>query len=257
MSDVNFIKQYRQVQLKMSEDKKISPHQISLYWALFTLWNECGFAHELSINRNDVMRLSKIGNANTYTNCLKVLDQQKYIKYHPSYNPLIGSKVTIIRYDKGSGEGTAKGGGTSGGIGSGEGTDTLYKLLNNKTIKLINKNASLVNSNLEKWINSESKPKKKTIFNFRKSLIDLGVEEQVAEDWMKVRKTKKATNTETSFNRIKSQIEKSGRDPNECITLAVAKDWKGFEATWIINETKKQNEQLTKSEQRMQQLRDL
>jgi hypothetical protein len=102
----------------------------------------------------------------------------------------------------------------------------------------------------------EEKPKK-TIFNFRKSLIDLGVEEQVAEDWMKVRKNKNATNTETSFKRIKNHIVKSGKDPNECISLAVAKDWKGFEAQWIINENKKENEQLTKSEQRMQQLRDL
>ena len=97
---------------------------------------------------------------------------------------------------------------------------------------------------------------KKTVFNFRKSLIDLGVEEQVAEDWMKVRKTKKATNTETSFNRIKSQIEKSGKDPNECITLAVAKDWKGFEAGWMDNELKKQNDGISKNEQRLNALKE-
>ena len=100
------------------------------------------------------------------------------------------------------------------------------------------------------------KPKKKKIFPFRQSLIDLGVEEQVAEDWMKVRKSKDAVNTETSFKRIKNHIIKSGRDPNECITLAVAKDWKGFEASWMDNELKKKNDGISKNEQRLNALKE-
>lgn len=95
-----------------------------------------------------------------------------------------------------------------------------------------------VNDNVNVNVNVNDnviKEKKEKAFNFRLSLIDLGVNEKIVEDWMKVRKTKNATNTETAFNKIKSQIEKSGKTANECITLAVEKDWKGFEAEWIKN----------------------
>jgi hypothetical protein len=73
------------------------------------------------------------------------------------------------------------------------------------------------------------------IFSFKKSLISLGVETQIAEDWMKVRKLKKASNTKTSFEKIKTQIELSEKPANECIKIAVEKDWKGFEAEWLKN----------------------
>lgn len=48
------------------------------------------------------MQLSKIGSVNTYTKCLKQLHDWSYIIYHPSYNPHVGSQVTLISFDKGS-----------------------------------------------------------------------------------------------------------------------------------------------------------
>ena len=59
-------------------------------------------------------------------------------------------------------------------------------------------------------------------FDFKNSLIEIGVSPEVAEDWMQVRKAAKATNTETAFKRIKHEIEKSGLSANECITIAVS-----------------------------------
>ena len=97
---------------------------------------------------------------------------------------------------------------------------------------------------------------KKTVFNFRKSLIDLGVEEQVAEDWMKVRRTKKATNTETSFKQLLREIKKTNKSANECITLSVANSWKGFKASWMDNELKKKNDGISKNEQRLNALKE-
>lgn len=131
---VNYIEHQRSVYLKMSEDTQLSAIHISLYFSLFMIWNECGFDTELSINRNDIMRLSKIGSANTYTTSLKQLHEYGYIIYKPSFNPLIGSKVTIIKFDKGSNNGT-----NNGSVkGSSKGSDTLYKQVNKETDKLIN-----------------------------------------------------------------------------------------------------------------------
>lgn len=73
-------------------------------------------------------------------------------------------------------------------------------------------------------------------FDFKKSLIEIGVSPEVADDWMQVRKAKRASNTETAFRRIKNEIDKSGLSANECITIAVARSWQGFQADWVANQ---------------------
>lgn len=72
-------------------------------------------------------------------------------------------------------------------------------------------------------------------FDFKKSLLEIGVSPQVAEDWLKVRKAKKAANTETAFKRIQKEIELSGLSADECITIAVERSWQGFKAEWVSN----------------------
>ena len=72
-------------------------------------------------------------------------------------------------------------------------------------------------------------------FDFKKSLLEIGVTPQVAEDWLKVRKAKKAANTETAFKRIQKEIELSGLSADECITIAVERSWQGFKAEWLGN----------------------
>lgn len=80
----------------------------------------------------------------------------------------------------------------------------------------------------------EDKTKNK-YFNFKQALLGLGIDEDVVDDWLAVRKKKKATNSERAFNKIKSEIEKSGMSANECITHAADRCWIGFEAEWIKN----------------------
>ena len=74
------------------------------------------------------------------------------------------------------------------------------------------------------------------VFNFKNALIELGVDECVVRDWLKVRKTKKATNTETAFNSIKKEIKKGNYSANECIKMAAEKSWAGFKMEWYKNE---------------------
>lgn len=88
----------------------------------------------------------------------------------------------------------------------------------------------------------EDKTKNKS-FNFKKALLDLGIDEDVADDWLAVRKKKKATNSERAFNKIKNEIEKSGMSANECITIAADRCWIGFEADWAKNTKRNYNNQ--------------
>jgi DNA-binding transcriptional regulator YhcF (GntR family) len=97
----------------------------------------------------------------------------------------------------------------------------------------------LETSNFKLEIIIEEKPE---IFNFRKSLIELGIESQVVSDWLKVRKTKKSANTETAFKKICTQIEKSGLSANACIKIATERSWAGFESEWIKNILNERNQ---------------
>ena len=56
-------------------------------------------------------------------------------------------------------------------------------------------------------INNNFLLKKETKFDFRKNLIDYGFNENLVDDWIKVRKTKKATKTETAFKGFIEEIE--------------------------------------------------
>jgi len=71
------------------------------------------------------------------------------------------------------------------------------------------------------------------VFNFKFSLIELGIEKAIINDWLKVRSKKKATNSETAFNAIVTQIGISKLSANDCIKLAVENSWSGFKAEWI------------------------
>lgn len=70
-------------------------------------------------------------------------------------------------------------------------------------------------------------------FNFKSALISYGFNTELVSDWMQVRKAKKGTNTETSFNNFVSQVEKSGVDKNEILKICISRDWKGFNTDWI------------------------
>lgn len=69
-------------------------------------------------------------------------------------------------------------------------------------------------------------------FSFYNSLIDLGAKKELVSDWIKVRKNKKLTNTETAFKKFVIQYNKSGYSINEVLEKCVEKSWGGFDADW-------------------------
>ena len=80
-------------------------------------------------------------------------------------------------------------------------------------------------------------------FNFRNSLINLKIDEEIIDIFLLIRRKKKAVNTEIAFNAIIREINKSGLKPSEAITMCVERSWSGFNSNWILNNNTKQNEQ--------------
>lgn len=82
------------------------------------------------------------------------------------------------------------------------------------------------------------KKEPKEIFSFKNALVDFGFNENLVNDWLKVRKTKKATNTETAFKKFIKQVQETNAPINEILELCVVKSWAGFEAEWFLKEKK-------------------
>lgn len=97
-------------------------------------------------------------------------------------------------------------------------------------------NNIIYNNTPTEYINKD----KDVRFDFKKSLLEIGVSPQVAEDWLKVRKAKKAANTKTAFERIHTEIMLSGMSADECIRIAVERSWQGFKAEWVDNYRRQQ-----------------
>jgi len=95
---MNYIKHLNGILDQFSKDTRLNPTHISLYIALFQFWNYNRFPNEFYINREEVMKFSKIGSNTTYHRCIKELSHWKYILYSPSHNPFKGSKVKLFNF---------------------------------------------------------------------------------------------------------------------------------------------------------------
>ena len=87
-------------------------------------------------------------------------------------------------------------------------------------------------------LDKKRKEKNKTIvadapkFNFKDEVLALGVWNETLEDWLIVRKKKKASNTLTAFKTLVTEITASGLHPQQAIEMAAANSWAGFKAEW-------------------------
>jgi len=97
--NVNYIKHLEAFFSKISLDDRLSTVHLGLYYSLFHQWNLAKFQNPISICRSELMKTSKVGSANTYTRCLRELNDWGYFEYKPSHNPSRGSLVNMYRFD--------------------------------------------------------------------------------------------------------------------------------------------------------------
>jgi len=116
-------------------------------------------------------------------------------------------------------------------------------VINNKQLIINNKQLEI--NNIDN--NNKATPLK---FSFYNCLVDYGFQKDLVNDWIKVRKTKKATNTQTAFNNFIKEIEKRTCNLNEILEFIVSKNWSGFKWEWHdkennFNQTNDGKQQLT------------
>lgn len=81
----------------IGNDNRISTTHISLYMALFQLYNLNKFCNPVNITRTTLMEAAKISGLATYHKCIKDLHDFRYIQYIPSFNPAICSRVFLLK----------------------------------------------------------------------------------------------------------------------------------------------------------------
>jgi hypothetical protein len=231
---MNFIEHLKNWLDHAEADDRLKPHHVSLYMALFRYWNQHRFRNPFTIFRHEIMAVSKIGSVNTYTKSLKELTEWNYISYLPSFNPQVGSRVHLYRFDKGSGKGGNKGTGKSTGKGAGNGGD---------------KGGATYNINIPNTINF-----KNNINAFDTSHEDFGIDRKKQPAGGRRRRAVEATpgcveDAQAYFLEIKSTQAEATKFYNHFQSngwrvggRAAMKDWRAAARNWVINAEKFANE---------------
>lgn len=92
-------------------------------------------------------------------------------------------------------------------------------------------------------IKKEEKFKKFTSSDFKKTFLELGVDEIYLDDWLAVRKRKKSVNSQSALKKIVSECNKHNYPISEAIKNCAENSWSGFKFEWLDNiYSKKSNE---------------
>ena len=70
-------------------------------------------------------------------------------------------------------------------------------------------------------------------FDVIEHLVGEGVRQQIALDWVAVRKTKKAAVTKTAIDGIKREASKAGYSLDKALEVCCQNGWAGFNAEWV------------------------
>jgi hypothetical protein len=253
---MNYIRHLNQVMECFAGDKRIIPRHISMYMALFFLWNKFKFPATIYFARSELMPLSKIGSMRYYHLTLHELHEWGYIDYRPSKSVFQGSGVTMrtcFNSDT-SGEttsgttsacSTATSSKTSTGTSSSTSSATTSGAININTNKPVintketveNKSERASDAPTQNSNNEVSGSKKATDDNtkrFHKPTLD------ALESYFES-KGALATEAQRFFNHFESNGWKvGGKSP--------MKDWQAAARNWILNMDKYQRTQPERAE---------
>jgi hypothetical protein len=215
---MNYIKHLAAVFEIMDSDSRLTPFHVSLYMSLFRRWNLNFFHNPISISRDEMMKMSKIGSVNTYTKCLKELHLWNYLRYEPSYNPHKGSLIYLYTFDNGTDKGSEM---------------VLRPFINNINIEnktnLIEQAQNFESKNLDMKPNEEEKEK----FRQKKKNEETNPSGSIPPPLEHVKiyfdeKNFPAVEAEKFFNYFESNGWLVGG-------RAKMKDWKAAARNWILN----------------------
>lgn len=108
----------------------------------------------------------------------------------------------------------------------------------------INKNIN----NISKVNNISKDNTKFSLKNFKSVLLDLEVDKEHLEDWLKARKLKKLANTKTALKRFINECNKHNYPVAKAVQDCAENGWAGFKYEWLKNNNNGKQKSNTKSQ---------
>ena len=75
--------------------------------------------------------------------------------------------------------------------------------------------------------------KKPSRFNAKSFLVDQGISDQLASDWLTLRKSKRAEPSKTAIEGIQHEATKAGMTLADALSMCCVRGWQGFKASWV------------------------
>lgn len=221
--------------------EKVSPNHTALYFFAIEHCNRLGWRKKFGFPTEMAKDAIGIKSYNTYIKTLNDLVEWGFVEMlERSKNQYSSNIIALSNFDKAL-------------------DNALDNALDKAIVKHITKqDESNIQSNSESISSIDkpltknqepltTKPQTTNIFFFEKSLVDYGFKKNLVSDWLKVRKTKKSTNTKTAFDSFIKEIESRSCDINEMLEIAVKNSWSGFKHEWVDNLKKQSQNGATKS----------
>lgn len=111
-------------------------------------------------------------------------------------------------------------------------------LISNELEQVLNKTSNDLEQGMN---NSNSADAQKTKKLGLKDLLALNIEQQYAQDWLEVRKVKRAALTQSAINLLINEAAKAGISVNDAVRICAENSWQGFKADWYFNLNKQAN----------------
>lgn len=245
---------------------KIKPNHSAMYFFAIEHCNRLGWKEKFGFPTAMAMEAIGIKSYNTFINTLKELVEFGFIQMvEKSKNQYSANIIALSNFNEAHNEALDKAlikhttkQSESTVQSTGESIDSIDKQIYNNTNLPIYHLDNSISEKIEnaiseipnELVNPEPDKRKKVAqkkekyFNkddFKKKLLDLGVEEKHANDWIQIRKDKRASFTESAIDGIIRECEKYNFPFPEAIRNCAESNWQGFKYEWIKN--KNQNGQ--------------
>ena len=94
-------------------------------------------------------------------------------------------------------------------------------------------NQEPITNNQKPITNNQNTTPAEPVFNFKQSLVRLGIDTNLADEWIAVRRKKRATNSQTALKGFLKQCDIANLTPSEAVLMCVEYSWASFRAEWL------------------------
>ena len=94
-------------------------------------------------------------------------------------------------------------------------------------------------------VSTSNKESKSSNFEFYEACVAEGVTAENVEEWKRIRKEKRAVNSEAAFKSLCTKAKSAGLSMSDAVQISISpsRQWKGWETSWLVRVLREDNKQ--------------